>query len=180
MQFKALVLLSLLSPLTSCATSTTHNSTQANSPIAFDAVELSEEARQELFGTVAALEGNWSSDDGGTSQFEVTSGGSAVREITFAGQPHEMTNMYTLDGNGLNMTHYCAVGNQPHMRATTLKDSSLVFSRTGVTGRQNAEENYMGAMTLTIVDADTIQQTWTSYQGDQAGEQMIFTFMRTD
>ncbi|MEZ6019293.1 MAG: hypothetical protein R3F17_04090 [Planctomycetota bacterium] len=43
-----------------------------------------------------------------------------MREIMFPGQPFEMTNVYRLDGNDLCVTHFCAVGNQPQMRATAL------------------------------------------------------------
>ncbi|MDF1836872.1 MAG: hypothetical protein P1V35_03300 [Planctomycetota bacterium] len=180
MKLQSLALLGLFLPLTACASTTIHTSGQSHDPLAYEDVELRQEARTALFDAVASLEGNWSTDDGSTTSFEVTSGGSVIREIIFAGQPHEMTNMYSLDGNGLNMTHFCAAGNQPHMRATSIQDSSLVFARSGVSGRQSADENYMGAMTLTIVDEDTMQQSWTSYQGDNTGDGMVFTYKRTD
>jgi hypothetical protein len=178
MPIKTLALLALLAPLTSCAADRAHHSSD---PLAFPTFELDEAARADLFEAVSALEGNWITEDGSTTSFELTSGGSAVREILFAGQPHEMTNLYTLDGNGLNMTHYCAAGNQPHMRATAIEDSALVFHPTGVSGRTSADEIFMGAMTLTLIDEDTIEQTWTSYTGNQPGEdKMPFHYKRVD
>ncbi len=44
----------------------------------------------------------------------------------YPGMEHEMTNMYTLDGNTLVMTHYCAGGNQPRMRATGVENGRVV------------------------------------------------------
>ncbi len=173
--------LGLLLPLTACASTTIVATSSDTAPSSFDDVELNEEARAKLFSTVANLEGNWSTDDGSTTSFEVTSGGSVIRETLFAGQPHEMTNMYTLESNGLNMTHYCGAGNQPHMRATSIQDSTLVFAPTGASGRKTADEGYMGAMTLILVDEDTIQQVWTSYVAGEAGDKMEpFTYKRTD
>ena len=178
MKAKTLLLLGMLAPLTACAT---HHSAKTTGSLAFQPVTINDAARAELLGTLTALEGNWSTEGGDTTQFEVSSGGSVVREILFEGQPHEMTNMYTLDGNGLAMTHYCGMGNQPHMRATSLKDGRMVFAPTGVSDRKQADELYMATMTLTLIDEDTIEQSWTSYVGTEPGEDtMVFRYMRTD
>src|SRR5579883_3440161 len=52
------------------------------------------------------------------SSIRVTSAGTAVEETLFPGTAHEMVTMYHLDGGELVLTHYCALGNQPHMRLT--------------------------------------------------------------
>src|SRR5579864_2931861 len=49
-------------------------------------------------------------------EFKVTSAGSAVEETLMRGTPHEMVDMYTDENGRLAMTHYCAMGNQPHLR----------------------------------------------------------------
>ena len=41
-------------------------------------------------------------------EFRVTSAGSVVQETMFPGSDHEMVNMYSVDGDKLLMTHYCA------------------------------------------------------------------------
>lgn len=129
-------------------------------------VEADDAVRAPLLDAVKALEGRWhvAGDAGaGTTVFEVTSNGSAVRETMFAGEEHEMTNMYTLDGNGLHMTHYCAMGNQPHMRATAVENGRIEFHPAGVSDLEAADETYMGQMTLVIVDADHIEQHWKGF-----------------
>src|SRR2546421_11290186 len=78
--------------------------------------------RAALLDRVKQLQGTWEmTDDKGKNQvasvFAVSSNGSVVREIMFPGGPHEMTNVYHMDGPTMVMTHYCAMGNQPRLRA---------------------------------------------------------------
>jgi hypothetical protein len=144
-------------------------------------VEADPAQRQALLGAVAALEGRWqmeSPEGPAFIEFAVTAGGSAVRETMFPGTPHEMVNMYTLDGNGLAMTHYCAAGNQPHMRAEALEGGKLTFRTTGVSDLKAADEHYMGAMTLVIVDADHVEQHWVSLNAPDAGHMPTFALTR--
>lgn len=44
------------------------------------------------------------------------SAGHAIVETLNAGTPYEMVSVYYLDGEDLALTHYCAIGNRPHMR----------------------------------------------------------------
>ena len=159
----------------SCA-STTDGSTS------FQPVEIDSETRAELFGAVSSLEGRWESVgmDGAPAytEFEVSSAGSVVRECMLKGTEHEMTNMYTLDGNVLQMTHYCAVGNQPHMRATALKDGRIAFEFQNVSDLKSADEIYMGEMTLVIHDKDRIEQQWRSFKGGEPGQEMLIEMKR--
>ena len=48
--------------------------------------------------------------------YKLTGAGSALVETQFPGSSHEMVSVYHLDGEDLRMTHYCAVGNQPHVK----------------------------------------------------------------
>ena len=41
-------------------------------------------------------------------EYRVTASGTMVIETMFAGEPHEMINMYTVDGDSLIATHYCS------------------------------------------------------------------------
>jgi hypothetical protein len=139
------------------------------------------ERRAALLETVTALEGRWvmrSPEGEAFVEFAVTSGGHAVRETMFPGTEHEMINMYTLDGNGLAMTHYCAGGNQPHMRAAALEDGKLAFETTGVSDLNKADEHYMGAMTLVIVDDDHIEQHWKTLNANEPGQDPVFALER--
>jgi hypothetical protein len=74
--------------------------------------DIDEEQREALFAPVRGLEGHWVMDSDeypGEFTFTVSSNGSVVREIMFPGTENEMTNMYSLDGNSLIMTHVAGV-----------------------------------------------------------------------
>ena len=49
--------------------------------------------------------------------YKVTSGGSVVVETIAPGTEHEMITVIHPDGDSLLLTHYCMLGNQPHMKA---------------------------------------------------------------
>jgi hypothetical protein len=73
----------------------------------------------EAFEKLKSLDGTWNVSVQGqdaTVGWKTTAGGSAVIETLFQGTPHEMVSVYYLDGDTLRITHYCAAGNQPHMR----------------------------------------------------------------
>jgi hypothetical protein len=119
-----------------------------------------------MLDAVKTLQGEWlmTDDKGVTSTaavFSVTSNGSAVREIMFPGTPHEMTNMYHMDGSNLLVTHYCAMGNQPRMRAAAVDGASIAFAPDSVTNLKKPDESYMGSMVMTFTGPDSVSVAWT-------------------
>lgn len=144
-------------------------------------------AANEMFDAIKDLEGTWyMKDDAGHEQvasvFHVTAGGTSVREIMFPGEPHEMTNLYHLDGDKVVMTHYCAAGNQPTMAAAfSARDGSIPFEFQSVSNLASPETMFMGAMTLRFPETNTLVQDWASFVGSarQAGEHSpSFTLIR--
>lgn len=128
----------------------------------------SAEDRAALLDQVKGLEGEWvMTDETGkevvASVMKVTSGGSAVREVLFPGAPHEMTNVYHMDGQDLLVTHYCAASNQPRMRARRGKPGVLEFRLDALTDWQGGDEHYMGELVLSILDKDHIAQDWKTF-----------------
>src|SRR5262249_31321657 len=87
--------------------------------------------QEAMFNQIKSLSGKWSTQgrEGmkGEIDFAVSSNDSIVRETMFPGTPHEMTNIYHLDGPSVVMTHYCAMGNQPKMRATKGSTKEIPF-----------------------------------------------------
>ena len=160
-RMKHVLLLSILVAAACSAPSSTFNRQST-------VVEPDPEKRAVLFDTVAALAGRWVSVDQADSftEFDVTSNGSVVRERMMIGEASEMTNMYSLDGNALRLTHYCAAGNQPHMRANAAEGGRLEFLPDGVSGRKSEDEFYMGQMTLVVVSKDDIEQHWKGFGPD--------------
>jgi hypothetical protein len=150
-----------------------------------DAVSASDAA---MIGTLSKLAGDWEmTDEKGerhrAATFAVTSGGSAVREIMFPGEAHEMTNLYHMDGSALVCTHYCAAGNQPRMVASRPVESdegtAFHFEFDSVSNLRKSHDHYMGDMTLTILKDGGLRQDWRSF--DRSGnltEPMTFMLGR--
>jgi hypothetical protein len=96
--------------------------------------------------------------------YELTSAGNAVVERFAAGQPHEMVTVYH-DYNGkLAMTHYCSLGNQPHMELRNPGENNLTFVLSEKNpGLVSLNEMHMHALTIAVEGKDSITSTWTLY-----------------
>ncbi len=104
--------------------------------------------------------------------YELTSAGNAVIEKFAAGQPHEMVTVY-YDYNGkLGMTHYCSLGNQPHMEIANSTDKTMLFVLSETAPNLvSAKEMHMHAHGITIDGKNSMTQTWTLYdKGAKANE----------
>jgi len=138
--------------------------------------------RATLIDKVKGLEGTWEMDgEGGTKQsitFDVIAGGSAVKETMFPGTEHEMVNLYHMDGPSLVMTHYCAGGNQPRMRAESAGGDRIALRMDSVSNLTAAKGGYMGDLTLVMADRDTLREEWQSYEGGKATAPMVFELKR--
>jgi hypothetical protein len=185
----SLVLVSLLAGVGGCANST-HDTNPAltsggrvhTPPKAV--AKASDSQRSALLDRIKSLEGTWeSTDDKGqkhiSSVFTVTSAGSAVREVMLPGTPHEMTNMYTMDGPTLVVTHYCAMGNQPRMRSVDSPPDRIHLAYDGVGNFAGGDQMYMGDLTIVFKDADHITTSWRSFQdGKPSGHDPDFELTR--
>lgn len=106
------------------------------------------------FEFLKSLAGTWIVDagpgempDGSIFEFRVTAGGHAVEEREMAGSPMEMLTVYNMDGKELVATHFCMLGNQPHLIASKrVENDSLSFTCDGKPGntQSHAEEHVHG------------------------------------
>lgn len=135
------------------------------------------------FDQLKSLAGEWegkSSSGAAVTKvtYTVVSNGSVVMEHMLPAKESEMITMYTVDGDRLAVTHYCAMGNQPTMQTDPLKAATgkydFKFVRLG--GAKSPDESHMAALTLTILDKDHITQVWTF---DDHGKSMTDTFTYT-
>jgi len=112
-------------------------------------------------------------------QFKVTAGGSAVVETEFPGTDKEMVTVITPDGADLALTHYCMLGNQPHMKADGKGDAGKVaFKFVGV-GNANADKDmFMHDVTYTFVDKDTLKAEWTHCHEGKVGGAVVIELKR--
>jgi hypothetical protein len=111
--------------------------------------------------------------------FKVTSGGSAVAETMFPGSEHEMINMIHQDGDDIVLTHYCALGNQPEMKAPDKvegKDVAFKFARCG--NMKSPNDTHMHSVTYTFVDKDTLRTKWVHYDNGKPAGDVVFEMKR--
>lgn len=129
------------------------------------------------------LAGTWTAETkemGATSvTYRVTAANSTVMETIMPGTPHEMVTMYHLDGDDLVLTHYCALGNQPRMKAQKdSKEGTLDFRCVGGSNMKCPTDNHMHSALLTFVDADHLTAEWANMQGGKVDHTMKFENVR--
>ncbi len=132
------------------------------------------------------LEGEWvgKGGDGGMNHdarviYKVTSGGSAVVETIDPGGPHEMVTVIHADGDALALTHYCMLGNQPHMKATPKAgDKKVVFEFVKATNLKSDKDMCMHSVTFTFADKDTLKTEWTLFKDGKESEKAVFEMKR--
>jgi hypothetical protein len=124
------------------------------------------EKMKALAGTWVAADKDGKPTDQVVSVIKVTSGGSAIHETLFPGQPQEMISVYTAEGPDLLMTHYCVLGNQPRMKADSkLPSNQLCFKFAGGGNLDPSKDKHMHQATLTIVDEDHLQLAGVAWEG---------------
>ena len=126
---------------------------------------------KKLAGTWVAADKDGKPTDQVVSVIKVTAAGSAVHETLFPGQPQEMVSVYHLDGADLVMTHYCALGNQPRMKADPKSPANQIrFQFAGGTNLDPAKDMHMHEGTLTFVDDDHIEFSGVAWEGGKPAE----------
>jgi hypothetical protein len=111
--------------------------------------------------------------------YKVTSAGSAVVETLLPGGEHEMVTVIHADGDDLALTHYCALGNQPHMKTKGKTDSDkIAFQFASASNLKSDKDMHMHDVTYTFVDADTLKTEWTHYNEGKPAGTVTFDFKR--
>ena len=110
--------------------------------------------------------------------YEITSGGTAVTSKLFPGQPHEMISVYHKEGKSVGMTHFCAAGNAPQMVLKKADGKTMTFEIQKSEGLSSPSESHMHAVTLTMVDANTLQEEWSQFENGKKTDAVTFNFKR--
>jgi len=116
--------------------------------------------------TVDPPQPGWSTDKPVHISMRITSRGNAlVHELQEAGTPDDPTKydhpvtMFYLDGDRLNLVHYCDAGNRPRMVAGTASDGKTVeFDFLDLSGGN--EYGHMHHAVFTLVNADHHLEDW--------------------
>jgi hypothetical protein len=134
------------------------------------------------FDRLKTLVGEWEAtpEDGKTftSTIRAVSNGTALEETFDNVKDSQMVTLYTEDGERVAMTHYCSIGNQPHMEtpAVSATANEFAFGFVSATNLANASDLHMHQMTLKIEDADHFSEVWTMHMnGKEQTETFHFT-----
>lgn len=125
---------------------------------------LAQTDAQKAFITIKTLPGTWAGDTRmGPVQvtYKVTAGGSAVMSEILGKE--DMVSMFNLDGPGrLLLTHYCAVGNAPRLKASLSPDGKVItFTFVDATNLATPDAAHMQKMILTMIDDNHHTEEWT-------------------
>ena len=129
-----------------------------------------------------ALEGDWVATGGAmpgmTVSYGLTAGGSTVVETLMEGTDHEMITMYYLDGDDLVLTHYCVLGNQPHMQARPSTDDTITFDCYGGGNLADHSAQHMHRGVFIFEGADRLRTAWSSFEGGEELETLHIELAR--
>jgi hypothetical protein len=124
------------------------------------------ERLKKLAGTWVEADKDGKPTDKVVSVIKVIAAGSAVHETLFPGQPMEMVSVYYRDGQDLVMTHFCALGNQPRMKADPKSPANQIhFQFAGGSNLDPAKDMHMHEGTLTFIDEDHIEFSGVAWVG---------------
>jgi len=154
-------------------------------------VAVAQDAKKErpkhpAFEAIKALAGEWlvvGEDGQPTSQvgssIALTAGGSVVRETLFPGTDHEMLTVYYLDGEDLVLTHYCVLGNQPHMKASADSTEKKIQFQCAAGGKIKCDkESHMHEGLMEIVGPDELHARWKKFDAGECTYTAEFRLVR--
>jgi hypothetical protein len=118
---------------------------------------------QKSFEELKSLDGSWEgkTPDGQTGEvaYRVTSNGSAL--MSEIKGKENMISMFTLDGDRVLLTHYCAAGNQPRMVTSASPDGkTITFDFLDATNLATSDAGRMTRMVLSMPDANHHTEEW--------------------
>jgi hypothetical protein len=168
MKLKAFLLTVLLSPLAFAG------------PGTHEAVKIPKdfEAMKKLIGTWEGKSKMGEKEENIALTYELTSGGTAISEKLMAGTPHEMLTVYHKEKDSVGMTHFCAMGNQPHMNLKKATDKTFDFEVTKPVGISSLKESHMHSLLITMEDPNTLKQDWTNWTNGKPDQTMTLNFKR--
>lgn len=135
------------------------------------------------FEAVKKLSGSWTGKDEDkqpvTATYEVSSGGSIVIEKLQTGTYPCMTSVYHRDGDGMMMTHYCNMNNQPRMRLKSHDPEKRIidFDFVDITNLKSPKQGHIRKLTISLADDDHMTHDW-GFSQDGKEAHTVFTFER--
>ena len=131
------------------------------------------------FERLASVVGEWKGVQDGTEfhvTYTLTANGSVLMEDFRPRGGPAMVTMFSVDGDRLLATHYCAAKNQPQMATADIADplaKSLAFSLVRVTGLSSPAAWHNTGLVVTVEDRDHLTQEWTYSNEGQTGKTLF-------
>jgi hypothetical protein len=109
----------------------------------------------------------WSGERSDTGKmnatYSVAGNGTAIIENLINDGVNVMTSVYHVDGESLRMTHYCAAGNQPRLKASSYTQNPVVikFEMVDITNLATPDVGHVSAAELILQDQNHIVLSFT-------------------
>ncbi len=135
------------------------------------------------FKKLQALAGDWEGkDDKGKpvrTNFKPIVAGTAVMETLAPSGMEDMVTVYSLDGDGIALVHFCPTNNQPRMRVVpvTSDPKELVFDFVSAGNLPSPATGHQHHLVIRFEDPDHITEIWT-WRQDNMDMPMVFHLER--
>lgn len=119
------------------------------------------------FKKLQALAGEWEGTDGKDqpvkTNFKTIVSNTALMETLSPTGMEDMVTVYSLDGDGIALVHFCPTNNQPRMRATPTTDAvkELAFDFQGASNLPSPNTGHQHHLLIKFEDENHITETWT-------------------
>ena len=136
-----------------------------------------------VFKKLQSLAGEWEGKDDHDmvvrTNFQVMASKTAVMETLSPSGMEEMVTLYSIDGDGIALVHYCPTNNQPRMRVIPQSDDvkELSFDYQGAGNLKSPSTGHQHHLVMRFVDENHITETWT-WREDGKETPMVFHFTR--
>ncbi len=131
------------------------------------------------FKKIQSLAGDWEGkDDKGKpvkTNFKPIVSGTAVMETLAPTGMEDMVTVYSLDGDGIALVHFCPTNNQPRMRVVPASSDpkELVFDFVSAGNLPSPVTGHQHHLVIRFEDPDHITETWT-WRQDNMDMPMVF------
>ena len=135
------------------------------------------------FKKLQSLAGAWEGkDDKGQpvkTSFKSIVSNTAVLETLSPTGMEDMVTVYSLDGDGIALIHFCPTNNQPRMRVVpfTSDPKELAFDFQSAGNLASPTAGHQHHLLIRFEDADHITETWT-WRQDNMDMPMVFHLTR--
>jgi hypothetical protein len=135
------------------------------------------------FAKLQALAGDWEGiDDNGNpakTSFKAVVSNTAILETLSMSGMDEMLTLYSIDGDGIALVHYCPTNNQPRMRAIPQEDApkELTFRFQGATNLPDPATGHEHQLKILFDDQNHVTEQWT-WRKSGKDTKMIYRFVR--